>query len=158
MKHIIIYCLFLIASCENLHDKLTIMPLKALDVIDTVRDNGKIKAINKLDYYKVIGFRDDKATLAAIDSFAIKNRDPEFNKYNQYSLSFNQAVDETNKIELKQHPDRYYNAENAIYEYIWIKGKFIVRNRIKNGVVIEKYDGKNFTKNKVEIKNITDDK
>jgi|GEM_PF-3466442 len=159
MKYISIYfCLFLlISTCKNTGNKIIVKPIKALSVIDTFKENGKIKSINKLDSYKVIGYSYDKSTLAFIDSFIRKNKDPHINKYTQYNILVYEAVNETGMGDLKQHPDRYYNQDNTIYQYTWMKGSFLSRDLFKNGKIIEQYDytGKISPATKVTIKDAT---
>jgi hypothetical protein len=84
-----------------------------------------------LVYYKIKGYRDTKTNSKIINDFVERTKDVNLNRYTWYSISFFIASDETNIISLKQHPDRYYNQDNIIYEYTWFRGKFSARLSIK---------------------------
>lgn len=130
-----IFSLGLVSFCTR--TKISIEPLTFLDTVVTGKSYDGKKFINKLSYYKVTGYRGTKDNFKYIDDFVKRTKDANLDKYSYYTISFFTAADEANKTALRQHPDRYYNQDNIIYEYRWANGKFSAMFKYKDGKIIE---------------------
>jgi hypothetical protein len=133
-------------GCTSGPSHLVILPLKVIDTVISKKFNGKIYT-DKLSNYKIANYEDNPESLKLLEAFVEKNADTEKGKYATYTISFFEATDDTDTIMLRDHPSRFYNLENLLYEYTWFKGKFMGRTKYKNGESIE-------PKSKVTIKNI----
>lgn len=141
----IVFVLYTI-GCTGGPTHLVILPLKVIDTVISQKFNGKIYT-NKLSHYKIVDYEDNPESLKLLETFVKKNADTEKGKYATYTISFFEATDDTDTIMLRNHPSRFYNLENLLYEYTWFKGKFMGRVKYKNGERIE-------PKSKVTIKDI----
>lgn len=127
-------------KCTQITTKnISIVPLKMLNYIDTMRD-GKIIPISKRDFYLVRKYVESKATEKFIDSFVEKNKDKNLSKYATYGIVLYKESSETNIKTIQANPrviDRYSQQNDMIYEYSWTAGKFGIRFKYKNGEIIE---------------------
>jgi hypothetical protein len=153
MKSLNIYTLLTVVAfmcssgCIGGQNKISIEPITVLDTVLTKHFNGKVYK-DKMVYYKVIGYKDNEESLKAIEDFIKKNHVAEVNKYTNYTISFyDPPKDESDKVELKNHPDRYYNQDNVIYDFTWLNGKFLSKTKYKDGEIVGE-------KNKVIIKDV----
>jgi len=126
-------------SCHSPQRKVSIIPLKKLNITDSTVIDGK-KLIAKAEYYLVKEYVDTKYADKYIDSFVAKTKAADLDKYTDYSIFFYKESSQTNEktiAELKKKViDRYSNDDDAIYQYKWSDGAFVAKYKFKNGVII----------------------
>ena len=140
MKYLIVL-MFLLQSCVS--DKLiTISEFSTYNKsISTTVSLGKERVYYD-NFFLVSNYRDNKKVKMAIDSFVVK-----FTSGNSYSpltdeirLYFYKETSKTNLVEIKKNPrevDRYSNRHDLVYYYAVKLDGSKVREKIKNGEVIE---------------------
>ncbi|NNU34003.1 hypothetical protein HK413_07240 [Mucilaginibacter sp. S1162] len=143
---IAIVCVLYAIGCTRVPTHLVILPLRVIDTVISQNFNGKIYT-DKLSNYKIVDYEDNPQTLKLLEAFVKKPQIQKKGKYATYTMSFFEATDDTDTIMLKDHPSRFYNLENLLYEYTGFKGRFMGRIKYKNGERIE-------PKSKVTIKDI----
>jgi hypothetical protein len=126
---IIAITLFSISSCTN---EIVIEPIKVLDTITYQTFNGKIIG-DKIVNYKISGYKNNEKTTKVVEAFLNKHLDPQLRHYNTYTVRFFKAVNDDDKIMLRHRPDRFYNLENLIFEFDWIKGKLVSKKKYRDG-------------------------
>jgi hypothetical protein len=122
-----------------------------LNYIDTTIFKGRL-TINRIDYYLVEDYSDNKHTEHLIDSFAYKNKHVNINDYGLYKMFFYKKSAKTNPKNLSENPRdlyRYSQDHDLIFMYNWINGKFAGRYKLKNGEIIE-------PKHNIELEDIPD--
>jgi len=122
----------LFTGCFNSKEKISIEPIKAIDFITIHTENGDTTGY-RFDNYKVKNYNDDNLSKRIIDTFEKKNLPSVVSKYTNYKMIFFKAVDDTDTIMLRDHPDRFYNMENQLCEYVYFKGKLVQISRFDDG-------------------------
>jgi hypothetical protein len=118
---------------------MQVVPIESLNYTQTV-NNGERDFINKGAYFLVKDYEDSPEALKFIEKFIEKNRDKDFASFDNYSMIFYKESSKTNLEEIKLNPkswDHYSNEHDRIFEYLWHKGKFAARYKLKNGLLIE---------------------
>lgn len=137
-----IVSIFLLLSClNNRNDPKSIharqfYPFK--NSINTTFINN-ITFIAKEEYFIISNYQEGDATDFFIDSFANKNKDIYFSKYDSYSMVFYKESEFTNEEYVAKNPrtiDRYSNDNDLIYRYVWDKKGLYHKAKYKNGVLI----------------------
>ncbi|MEO7047693.1 MAG: hypothetical protein ABI091_20510 [Ferruginibacter sp.] len=137
---IILPICFLI-SCSQLSSRnISVVPLKMLNYLDTISNDGKALTIFKTEFYLIKAYSASKKTDQYIDSFIMKNKDTYLGKYSSYKMVFYKESSETNLENIASHPkiiDRYSQEHDLVYDYTWSNGKFVYRYKFKNGEIID---------------------
>lgn len=144
---------FFLLGCFIKKEALAFEHLEMLDNLDTSISNGKLLQF-KSKSFLVKGYKFNKKNELIIDSFAMKVKTKDINTLTQYTLTFYKMSKQTNAENLTKYPrvlDRYSNTHDLIYVYIWRDGEFRMREKFKNGKMIE-------PENKIEISDIPDSK
>ena len=140
MKIIILYCVLvaLFTNCQN--KKMTIVKNPILTYIDSPIDRGK-KIVMREDDYLIRNYKKNIKNNQMIDSFAKLNLQSKNKFYDNYRMSFSKENSVTKKIDLSLRRnilDRYFTKEDLICSFSWSdKGKFFVKEKYKDGVMIE---------------------
>lgn len=145
--------LFSQVGCFANKEALIFEHLEMLDSFDTSVSNGKLLQF-KSKSFLVNGYRYSKKNELVIDSFARNVQTNGIDTFTQFTISFYKKSKETNAENLAKYPrvlDRYSNKHDLIYIYIWRDGEFRVREKFKNGKMIE-------PENKIEISDIPNSK
>ncbi len=154
MRQFLLFCSgillsFFLLGCFIKKEALTFEHLEMLDNFDTSIRNSKILRF-KSKSFLISGYRSNKKNELLIDSFAKNVKALDAATFTQYTVTFYKKSKQTNAENLTRNPrilDRYSNSHDLIYIYIWRDGEFRVREKFKNGKMIE-------PENKVEIRDI----
>jgi hypothetical protein len=151
MKIYILYACLLF-SCFGNNNKKPIAvrqfyPFKS--GIDTAFSDNK-NLISKFEYFIISNYREGLAADSFVDSFAKKNRDVNFDKYDGYGMVFYKESKFTNEEYVAKNPrsiDRYSQDHDLVYSYDWDKKGVLYKAKYKNGVLI-------YPKNTITIEDI----
>ena len=119
---------------------MTIVKNPILTYIDSSIDRGK-KIVMREDDYLIRKYKENIKNNQMIDSFAKLNLQSKNKFYDNYRMSFSKENSVTKKIDLtlrRNILDRYFTKEDLICSFSWSdKGKFFVKEKYKDGVMIE---------------------
>lgn len=119
---------------------MTIVKNPILTYIDSPIDRGK-KIVMREDDYLIRNYKKNIKNNQMIDSFAKLNLQSKNKFYDNYRMSFSKENSVTKKIDLSLRRnilDRYFTKEDLICSFSWSdKGKFFVKEKYKDGVMIE---------------------
>ena len=106
-------------------------PANSNEIVDK---GGRIT--DKINYYIVSNYNDIGACDSMIVQFSKSQVDSSIKNYNSYQQVFYKESKRTNIENLKQKPRdlyRYSQENDMIYNFLWIKGRFSYREKIRNG-------------------------
>lgn len=138
---------FLLGSlaCGHKQQQLTFISFRPPEKVDSATAKN-----SHLQYFIIRGYSDNRESLKQVDSFAKKTRSADYVDYPQYELIFYKESGQTNVDNIAKNPrviDRYSQDNDMVLTYTWSHGKFISRQRIKNGMPEEGAD-------KIEVKDL----
>lgn len=111
--------------------------------LDTSSYLGKT-SVSRTDYYLVEHYKDNDTYNKYIDSFANKWKVAKYSYYN-YTMVFYKETENTNlkgNLLKSNIIDKYTNQDDLIYDFIWSEGKYLMKNKYKDGKYVLKPDDK----------------
>jgi hypothetical protein len=138
---------FLLGSlaCGHKEQQLSFISFRPPEKVDSMMAKN-----SHLQYFIIRGYSDNRESLNQVDSFADKIKSADYADYPQYELIFYKESGQTNVGNIAKNPrviDRYSQDNDLVLTYTWSRGKFISRQRIKNGMPEEGTD-------KIEVKDL----
>jgi hypothetical protein len=126
------------SGCSHSQRKLSFVPLTALFRTSTLGE-GKRQSITRFEYYLVDNYDDNKIAEEQIDNFALGHVAPDTASYTDYHIIFYKSTKNTTVETIKDANNSIppESLNDIIYDYWWHKGKFLVRNKFKNGKIID---------------------
>ncbi len=138
IRVLIVLIVFLLhLNCKK--QDLTIIPISSLNYTTTI-NTGEKNILVKGQFYLVRGYDNSREANKEIESFAKKNKDRDFEKYDSYSMCFYKESSETTLQNILKNPkiiDRYSNLHDHVVDFKWDKGKFFSKFEYKDGMLIE---------------------
>ena len=128
----------MLSACSNSQGKLSFTPLRMLFRTDTL-SQGTRQSVTRFEEYLVDNYSDSKEAEKQIDSFAFKNVSSDVGKYTSYQMIFYKKTSRTTVETIKDYKNWIppESLDDMIYNYWWNKGKFLVRYKLKNGVIVD---------------------